>query len=150
MQPLDFDQTVEKIALADPRYAADAYYFIREALDHTQKTMQKSDKDRATPQHVTGPQLLEGIRSLALREFGPMAGTVFEEWGVTRCEDFGEIVFNMVDQNLLSKTADDHPDDFKATYTFEDAFQKPFLPRTPLPDTRRPARRQASRTGDAR
>ena len=52
------------------------------------------------------------------------------DWGMLRCEDFGEIVFNMVDHKLLSKTKEDTRADFKSIYNFEDAFKKPFLPRT--------------------
>jgi len=55
------------------------------------------------PSHVSGQQLLEGIRDLSLQQFGPLAKTVLEHWGVTRCEDFGDIVFNMVDAGLLGR-----------------------------------------------
>ena len=58
-----------------------------------------------------------------------MAITVLDEWGITRCEDFGELVFNMVEQSLLGKTDDDTRDDFKAGYDFTEAFRKPYLPK---------------------
>lgn len=133
MQTLDFDQTIEQISQTDPRFAADAYYFLRDALDHTQAQLRKPSSERKQPQHVSGKELLEGIRDLAIEQFGPMALTVLNDWGVTRCEDFGEIVFNMVDSKLLSKTADDTREDFKSIYDFEEAFRKPFLPRMRLP-----------------
>jgi uncharacterized repeat protein (TIGR04138 family) len=79
--------------------------------------------------HVSGQELLSGIREFALRQFGPMALTVLEEWGVKRCEDFGEIVFNMIESGLLAKTAEDSRDDFKGGYDFMEAFREPFLPR---------------------
>jgi len=133
MQTLDFDQTVEQIADTDQRYAADAYYFLRDALDHTQKTLKEDSNARKQPQHVSGKQLLEGIRKLALEQFGPMALTVLHDWGITRCEDFGEIVFNMVDSKLLSKTQEDTREDFKSIYDFEEAFRTPFLPKFARP-----------------
>lgn len=133
MQTLDFDQTIEQITQTDERYATDAYYFLRDALDHTQAQLNKPTTGRKQPQHVSGKELLEGIRDLAIEQFGPMALTVLNDWGLTRCEDFGEIVFNMVDSKLLSKTADDTREDFKSIYDFEEAFRKPFLPRTRLP-----------------
>ena len=78
----------------DPRFPRDAYLFVREALDHTQKTVGKDERGRL--RHVTGQQLLEGIREHALHQFGPMARTVFEEWGIRACKEFGEIVLNMI------------------------------------------------------
>jgi len=53
---------------------------------------------------------------------------VLNEWGVHRCEDFGEIVFNMVEHDLLAKTSEDSRENFKGGYDFEEAFRKPFLP----------------------
>lgn len=133
MQTLDFDQTIEQITHTDTRYAVDAYYFLRDALDHTQGKLKKTSAGRNQPQHVTGKELLKGIRELAIEQFGPMALTVLHDWGVTKCEDFGEIVFNMVDSKLLSKTADDTREDFKSIYDFEEAFRKPYLPLTRPP-----------------
>jgi uncharacterized repeat protein (TIGR04138 family) len=126
MQELNFDHTLELIRAKDPRYHVDAYHFVREALDHTQKAVMR--QNRAQPRHVSGQELLEGIREYALTQFGPMALMVFEEWGVQRCEDFGEIVFNMVEIGLLGKTEKDSREDFSAGYDFETAFRKPFLP----------------------
>lgn len=79
--------------------------------------------------HVSGQELLAGIRDYALLQFGPMTLTLFEEWGVHRGEDFGEIVFNLVDNGLLSKTPQDSRADFKGGYDFPLTFRQPFLPR---------------------
>ncbi len=128
MQAVNFDEAIEKIAARDPRYHRDAYLFLREALDHTQKIAGKPKHDEI--RHVSGQELLSGIRDYALRQFGPMALTVLNEWGVTRCEDFGEIVFNIVETGLLAKTEKDSPHDFQHGYDFEEAFRKPFLPAT--------------------
>jgi len=126
MHEVSFEQGLEKIRAKDPRYERDAYMFVREALDHTQKTIAKDSRTR--PRHVTGQELLEGIRDLALAQFGPMAITVFEEWGIHCCADFGEIVFNMVESELLAKTEKDNRADFASGYDFIETFRKPFLP----------------------
>lgn len=133
MHNINFDEELEKIVAKDNRYSREAYLFLREALEHTQQSMGKATKE---PRHVTGQQLLEGIRAYALQQFGPMTMTVLGEWGIRRCDDFGEIVFNMVENALLAKTEQDSREDFKGGYDFEEAFRFPFLPesrRKPAP-----------------
>jgi uncharacterized repeat protein (TIGR04138 family) len=95
MQEVSFEDALALILFRDPRYHRDAYVFVREALDHTQKTLSKLNKGDL--RHVSGQELLAGIRDFALNELGPMAQMVFAEWGVRNCRDFGEIVFNMVE-----------------------------------------------------
>ena len=131
MQAVNFEEIVETIVRNDPRYRPGAYQFLREALDHTQKMIAKPVK--GSGRHVSGQELLEGIREYALSQFGPMAMSVFDEWGVHRCEDFGELVFNLVESELLRKTETDTRDDFKSGYDFFQAFRKPFLPVTKQP-----------------
>jgi len=126
MQELTFESTLPLILAKDGRYQSEAYVFVKEALDYTQKLVMKPNRDEI--RHVSGQELLEGIRAFALTQFGPMATMVFAEWGIRRCEDFGEIVFNMVESGLLGKTEQDSRADFQAGYDFEAAFQKPFRP----------------------
>jgi len=126
MQEASFEEVLEQILVKDPRYQRDAYLFLRDALDHTQKHVGKENGGKV--RHVTGQELLEGIRQFGLEQFGPMTITVFEEWGVHACRDFGEIVFNMVESGLLAKTDKDSRADFQVGYDFADAFCKPFLP----------------------
>ena len=126
MQEINFDEKVEMILAKDARYSRDAYLFVRESLDHTQKLVSK--ENRGTVRHITGQELLEGIRQFALNQFGPMAATVLEEWGVHNSRDFGEVVFNMVEIELLAKTENDNRDDFNNGYDFVDAFRKPYWP----------------------
>ncbi len=127
MQAVNFDEILAKIVERDPRYARDAYLFIvREALEYTHRMVSKGSK--GAPRHVTGQQLLEGIRACALEQYGPLAMMVLDEWGVRNCEDFGEIVFNLVDSGLLGKTEQDSRADFRGGYDFHDAFRKPFQP----------------------
>lgn len=126
MQQINFDETLDTMLARDHRYHREAYVFLREALDYTQKMVTKGGKDEL--HHVTGQELLAGLRAYALQQFGPMAMIVLQEWGVRGCEDFGELVFNMVDASLLAKTENDTREDFKGGYDFFEAFRRPFLP----------------------
>ena len=87
MQEINFDEKVEMILAKDSRYAREAYVFVRESLDFTQKNIGKENKGNI--RHITGQELLDGIRQFALNQFGPMVVTVLEEWGVRNCRDFG-------------------------------------------------------------
>ena len=127
MQAASFEEAIEQIAAQDRRYHREAYCFLREALNHTQKMTAKLPKKNEI-RHVSGQELLNGIREYALQQFGPMTLTVLEEWGIKCCMDFGEIVFNMVETKLLAKTEKDSREDFRNGYDFHDAFRKPFLP----------------------
>jgi uncharacterized repeat protein (TIGR04138 family) len=138
MKRVDFHNALDEILKRDSRYDRDAYFFVRDGLDHTLKLRKKSAQ--GAERHVSGQELLEGIRSYALQQFGPLTRTVLEHWGVKRCEDFGEIVFNMVEKGVLSKTDNDTRDDFKGGYDFEEAFEKPFRPtRVNRPSARPPS-----------
>ncbi len=131
MHETSFEDKLDRILAKDARYPRDAYLFVREALDHARKLVGRDARRHV--QHVTGQELLAGIREYALAQFGPMAPTVFAEWGVHNCRDFGEIVFNMVDIGLLAKTDRDSRADFLDGYDFNEAFCKPFLPGPKLP-----------------
>jgi uncharacterized repeat protein (TIGR04138 family) len=132
MQDSEFAEIVALICKDDPRFHRKAYEFVRLGLDHTVKDLRKRDATRADRQrHVSGRELLEGLRGYALEQFGPMAKTVLNSWGVERCPDFGAIVFNLIEYKVFSKTESDRLEDFDALYKFEDAFVKPFLPASP-------------------
>jgi uncharacterized repeat protein (TIGR04138 family) len=78
---------------------------------------------------VSGQELCQGFKTLALSEFGIMAKTVLESWGIKTTDDIGEIVFNLIDVELLSKTEEDKKEDFHNVFDFEQVFVKdyPFL-----------------------
>lgn len=134
MQDLDFDEIVELICKEDPRFDPKAYTFTRHGLDHAVKELKKRDLDRAQRSlHVSGPELLDGLRAYALDQFGPLAITVLNGWGIRACTDFGDIVFSLIEYNVFSKTDNDRREDFSDIYSFEDAFVKPFLPKHPRP-----------------
>lgn len=128
MQEINFDEALEKILAKDSRFPREAYLFLREALDFTQKLIGRENKGAI--RHVSGQELLDGIRQFGLQQFGPMTATVFEEWGVKNCRDFGDIVFNMVEIGLLAKTEKDSRDDFQNGYDFTETFRKPFWPQS--------------------
>jgi len=117
---------IAALVAADDRYHRDAYAFLKEALEYTQRTLKRPVGEKT--RHITGQELLEGIREYALKEYGPMALTVLSEWGIRRSEDFGEVVFNMVEHGILSKTDTDSREDFRHGYDFEQAFRAPFRP----------------------
>lgn len=136
MNSLDkFIEAVPLICEKDSRYAPDAYYFIRESLDCTLKQLGRNKGGGR--RHVTGKELVEGIRQHAMHQYGPMARRVLESWGIRNTRDFGNIVFNMVNSGLLGKTDEDKVEDFDNGYSFEEAFVTPFLPKgKPLPRAR--------------
>lgn len=128
MKKLSFQEALNQIVSEDPRFHEAAYHFMRESLDFTIKLLEKPAEGPG--RHVTGGELLEGIRQYALKEYGPMAMMVLRAWGVRRCEDFGELVFNMVNKGVLGKTEEDRKEDFAGGYDFEAAFRRPFRPRS--------------------
>lgn len=144
MQKLEFGEAVELVLRNDPRYPADAYHFLREGLDYTLKLRKRA---KETTGHVSGQQLLEGIRQYALKQFGPMVPTVFEFWGVHCGEDFGQMVFNLINVGIFGKSESDSIDDFKGGYTFYNAFVVPYLPvkRAPGSATQREVKANAPR-----
>ncbi len=105
------------------RYHANAYQFIFAALRYTQQSLGKSSDPQGdeSDAHITGRELLEGIRLLGQQDFGLMARTVFRGWGVTSTEDFGKIVFELVERGEMRKTDRDNLHDFVGVYKFEDA-----------------------------
>jgi uncharacterized repeat protein (TIGR04138 family) len=129
MQDSDFPRIVALITKEDARYDRKAYDFVRHGLDHTVKEIRKKDGPKTgKSRHVSGPELLDGLRVYALEQYGPLTKTVLNSWGVRRCQDFGEIVFNLIEYNAFSKTDSDRREDFAGLYDFDDVFVKPFLP----------------------
>ena len=101
------------------RFDLEAYCFVLDALEVTLKKLK-------VHRHVTADELLDGLRRYAIKLYGPMAKTVLESWKVRRCEDFGEIVFDLVTVGLITKRDADSKSDFNSGYDFIEAFEKPF------------------------
>jgi uncharacterized repeat protein (TIGR04138 family) len=111
----EFNNIVDGICEKDPRYKREAYEFVMEALTFTQKKFSRV-------KHVSGVELLQGMRELLEDKFGLMTLTVLSHWGIKRTEDFGRIVFNLVRYKVLSKTDQDSLEDFRHGYDFEEVF----------------------------
>ncbi len=104
----------------DPRYKFQAYAFILTALELARKQTGKK-------RHVTAIELLQGFKELAHKEYGIMAISVLESWGVTTTDDVGEIVFNLIDAKLLSKTDEDKKEDFHNVFDFNKVFNDEYV-----------------------
>jgi len=133
-----FQDTIFEICKKDARYNPEAYFFLVEALDVTVKDIRKNQPEHG--RHVSGKELLNGIKEYALDEFGPMTFTVLAEWGIHSTQDFGELVFNLVEAGRLGKTEADSRDDFKNVYSFDEAFLKPYEPQPSSPPQASPSR----------
>ena len=95
--------------------------------------------------HVSGQELLHGLREFALKEYGPMSKAVLNEWGIKTTDDFGQVVFNLVNSGVLGKNENDSPNDFKNVFTFDDAFVKPFVPRNLIASVRKTSAAKAKK-----
>jgi len=112
----DFGDRVDEVVKKDPRYKPQSYAFVMGALDYTLRKLEK-------PRHISGRELLQGIKELAKEEFGPTAKLVLEHWGIKNTEDFGNIVFNLVEAGIMSKTEEDKIEDFKEVFDFTEEFE---------------------------
>jgi uncharacterized repeat protein (TIGR04138 family) len=127
----------------DTRFRPDAYLFVWEALNFAQEEMKMGKKAPSEPvadpaeeepepepkgphRHVTGQDLCQAIRHYALRQYGYMAKTVLNSWGLYSTGDFGEIVYNLIRIGRMRKTKDDRREDFDEQYDFQTAFQEDF------------------------
>ena len=120
---------IAEVVRRDRRYAYEAYEFVFEALGHTQKMVGRVPPGGEAPgeeHHVSGKEILEGAVDLAREEFGFLARTVFHQWGVRRTDDLGEIVFNLIEASLLSKTDTDTRADFHDVFDLDRALTEGF------------------------
>jgi uncharacterized repeat protein (TIGR04138 family) len=130
----EYREGLRKIIEEDGRYPEAAYMFVRAAVNYTAERLKQEEPER-TERHISGGQLLEGIRELAVEQFGPLTLDVLHEWGVRRTEDFGNIVFNLVNAALLGANDEDSPADFAGGYDFNEVFLKPFVELEELPSS---------------
>lgn len=137
MPDLDVNEIIALIRKEDPRFDRLAYTFVRDGLEFAVKELKKRDAARArVSRHVTGRELAEGLRDYALEQYGPLAKTVLNAWGLHETIHFGDIVYNLIEYNIFSKTDSDRREDFADVYAFDEAFEVPFRPRArrlPLP-----------------
>lgn len=112
MNEKDFEKAIESIVERDSRFAPAAYVFISGALTETARRLGRSGKSPVRRRHISGQELSEGAADFAEEQFGALAYSVLHEWGVKTTRDIGDIVFNLIDVGIFSKTEDDSIDDF--------------------------------------
>ena len=116
-------KTLDDVVRTVGVYPAEAFLFVRQGLDHTVQKIH-GDVTRPDPRHhIGGRELCLGLRDLALDQWGLLARTVLSRWGITRTLDFGQIVFAMIEFDLLQKTDRDSIEDFRNVYDFRAAFE---------------------------
>ena len=133
MENRSFSEAVQHVVQRDPRYAAEAYFFVRDGLEFTVKNLKKGARGLA--RHVNGQELSEGLCSYALDEYGPMAFFTLKSWGITRTDDFGEIVFNLIEAGMLGKTDEDRKEDFAGRFDLYETLGRMYEA-DPLPPAR--------------
>ena len=120
-----FWKLVEDICSKDKRYKPDAYEFVLQGLSFTQNKFKRQAPYNAkhfTAEHVSGRELACGLRDFAINQYGALARSVLSHWGINQTQDFGNIVFNMIEKKLLSRTEEDCLADFNVVYDFNAAF----------------------------
>ena len=115
------EEKIQSVRRRDRRFSRHAYYFVLDALDWTMGELGR-EQLAGDERHVGGRELLAGIKEFASLQFGPMAPLVFERWGVRNSADFGEIVFNLIDAELLSRRPTDSRLDFVDGIDFRETF----------------------------
>jgi uncharacterized repeat protein (TIGR04138 family) len=105
--------TIDEIREADRRYRREAYAFVVAALGVTVQSLPSERLEDPERRHLSGQELLRGVIALARTEFGPLAATVFREWGIHAGVDIGEIVFQLVRSGQLSARPQDSIEDFR-------------------------------------
>ena len=126
--PDGLEERILQIRRRDRRFARQAYYFALDALDFTMVHLGR-DRKTGEERHVGGRDLVLGIQELGAEQFAPMAAVVFHRWGVRTTEDFGEVVFNLIDAGLLSRRPSDSRLDFASGIDFEQVFEEKFRER---------------------
>ena len=100
-------------------YDREGYNFIYEALDYTLKNLVKK---RRSTQHVSGEELAKGLRLYAINQFGCLAQTILNELGIRTTEDIGNIVYNLIEFDLMGQQKSDKKEDFNNLYNFDKVF----------------------------
>ncbi len=126
------EDQIRTLALRDGRYSPEAFRFLFESLPQALRLAGKENAEGAE-RHVTGQEVLAGMRAHALTTFGPLAAAVWRSWGVEDTLDWGRIVFLLVEDGLLNRQESDTLEDFRTGFDFDEAFVRHY--RVALPDT---------------
>jgi uncharacterized repeat protein (TIGR04138 family) len=117
MSELQFaEEILDQLQERNPRFHTKAYFFVLAALH---SVIQKMDP----PRHISGGELAEGVRELAMERYGPVARMVLQHWGIHATEDVGSVVFALVEQGILVKQDEDRLEDFAGVFDFEEVFE---------------------------
>lgn len=123
---------LQQVLAKDCRFPVDAYLFVEEVVTRATREL-RSKGETGIAKHISGQELLMIARKLLLQRYGPLAIDVLESWNITRSDDFGDIVFNLVDVGLLGTSPNDSKSDFADVFDFTTAFVEPFVARGPKP-----------------
>ena len=118
------------MALEDGRYSPEAFRFLFESLNHAIELAGKENAE-GTERHVSGQEVLAGMRGYAREIFGPLAAQVWRFWGVNETLDWGRIVFLLVEAKLLNRQESDTIDDFRDGFDFDEVFVHQYRPSLP-------------------
>ncbi len=124
---IDRARQIERALREDGRYPPEAYHFLQRGLEYTTRMVYGTDVPEG-PRHVTGQQLCEGLRRLAIETWGPLARIVLRHWNIRSTRDFGEMVFLLVNMQLLGRQESDRIEDFDDVYDFDEAFGEYEIP----------------------
>lgn len=119
MNACESAELMSRLRESHPRYHPQAYVFL---LDSLRLVISGLEERR----HISGRELAEGACGLAIDQYGPLARTVLEHWGIRCTDDLGEIVFALVDVGLLVKRDEDRREDFHDVFDFEDVFDSEY------------------------
>lgn len=126
MERLTFGAAVKLLTSREPRYQSDGYYFIKDSLERTLARLRKEELEEH--RQVTGPELLEGLIDHALAEFGSMAVSVLESWGISDGEDVGKMVFLLIGVGAFGRSDEDSPEDFVGVVDLRERLLRPYRP----------------------
>lgn len=157
MSLVDPDHPLVRLVQEDRRYPLDAYLFVLESLSFAQEKLGMGEESAAVEdaapegdrgpgqttrgrgrrrrreRHLTGQELCEAARLYALEQYGYLASVVLRNWGITRTDDFGELVYNMIGIGQMRKTRRDRREDFNAVYDFDEVLSRGFTFSVPEP-----------------
>ena len=121
------DDPIGDLARSDGRYSSQAFRFLFESLEQAIKLAGK-DEETGVARHVTGQEVLNGMRENASTQFGPLAAQVWRSWGINEALDWGRIVFLLVEAGLLNRQESDTIEDFRDGFDFDEAFVRNYEP----------------------
>lgn len=124
------NEPLRKLALQDGRYSPEAFRFLYESLEHALRLSGRSEAE-GVDRHVSGREVLAGMRACAIQQFGPLAAHVWRAWGIRECLDWGRIVFLLVEQGLLKRQEGDSIEDFAENFDFDQVFEREYRPQVP-------------------